>query len=135
MKDLMTDPQQAQDFVEKTKVDTLAIAVGTIHGSFKGMERVDQERLKKIRDLVKIPLVLHGGSGLSAVTFKKAIKNGVSVINIDTNLRLAFRKALVKTINKESNIIDPRKILNPSTEAMQAEVIKMINIFGSRNKA
>lgn len=135
MKDLMTDPQQAKDFVDKTKVDTLAIAVGTIHGSFKGIEKVDQERLKKIRNLVKIPLVLHGGSGLSATTFKKAIKNGVSVINIDTNLRLAFRKALVKTINKESDIIDPRKILEPSTEAMQAEVIKMINIFGSRNKA
>lgn len=135
MKDMMTDPYQAQDFVAKTKVDTLAVSVGTIHGSFKGVEKVDQVRLKKIRDLVKIPLVLHGGSGLSPATFKKAIKNGVSVINIDTNLRIAFEKAIKKTAQKERDYIDPRKILAPSTDAMQAEVEKMINIFGSRNKA
>ena len=135
MKDLMTDPFKAKDFVERTKVDTLAISVGTIHGHFKGIERVDQPRLKKIRELVNIPLVLHGGSGLSPQTFKKAIKNGVSIINIDTNLRLAFRKALKNTISKESDIIDPRKILNPSTEAMQAEVERIIKIFGSNNKA
>jgi fructose-bisphosphate aldolase class II len=135
MKDLMTNPHQAKDFVEHTKIDTLAISVGTIHGHFKGVERVDQPRLKKIRELVKIPLVLHGGSGLSPQTFKQAIKNGISIINIDTNLRLAFKKALQDTISKESDIIDPRKILNPSTEAMQKEVEKMIRIFGSYNKA
>ena len=135
MKDLMTDPYQAKEFVEKTKVDTLAIAVGTIHGSFKGIERVDQRRLKKISSLVKIPLVLHGGSGLSPQIFKEAIKNGVSVVNIDTNLRLAFKKALANNINKESDLIDPRKILAPSTEAMQKEVTRIIKIFGSRNKA
>jgi fructose-bisphosphate aldolase, class II len=135
MKDLMTDPVQAKDFVERTKVDTLAISVGTIHGHFKGVERVDQPRLKKIRELVNIPLVLHGGSGLTTQTFKKAIKNGVSVINIDTNLRLAFINALKATISKESNIIDPRKTLTPSTDAMQAEVEKMMKIFGSNNKA
>jgi fructose-bisphosphate aldolase, class II len=135
MKDLMTDPYQAVDFVKKTNIDTLAISVGTIHGHFKGVERVDQPRLKKIRKLVKLPLVLHGGSGLSPQTFKKAIKNGISVINIDTNLRLAFLKALKATISKESDIIDPRKTLSPSTDAMQAEVEKMMKIFGSNNKA
>ncbi|MBU1203039.1 class II fructose-bisphosphate aldolase family protein [Patescibacteria group bacterium] len=135
MKDLMTDPYKAQDFVSRTKVDTLAISVGTIHGSFKGIEKVDQARLKKIRELVNIPLVLHGGSGLSPKIFKKAIKNGVSIINIDTNLRLAFKKALKNSLSKDSNMIDPRSILAPSTEAMQKEVEKMINIFGSKNKA
>jgi fructose-bisphosphate aldolase class II len=84
---------------------------------------------------VSLPLVLHGGSGLSTGTFKKAIKNGVSVINIDTNLRLAFRKALLDSMKKKSDIIDPRKILAPSTDAMQREVEKMIRIFGSSNKA
>ncbi len=135
MKDLLTDPYQAKEFVAKTKVDTLAVAVGTIHGSFKGIERVDQVLLKKIVNLVSIPIVLHGGSGLSAATFKKAIKNGVSVINIDTNLRLAFKKALKGSIKDSEDLIDPRKILNPSTEAMQREVEKMIKIFGSYNKA
>jgi fructose-bisphosphate aldolase, class II len=137
MKDLMTDPQQAIDFVDRTKVDTLAISVGTIHGHFKGVEKVDQRRLKKIASSVKVPLVLHGGSGLQAKVFKQAIKNGVSVINIDTNLRLAFKKALIKHVdkNRDTSMVDPRKILTPSTEAMQAEVVKTIRIFGSKNKA
>ncbi|MDP2812773.1 MAG: class II fructose-bisphosphate aldolase [bacterium] len=135
MKDLMTDPYQAEDFVARTGIDTLAISVGTIHGQFRGIEKVDQRRLKKINSLVKIPLVLHGGSGLSSKIFKEAIKNGVSVINIDTNLRVAFKKALLSQLKKESDLIDPRQILAPSTEAMQKEVVKMIRIFGSRNKA
>lgn len=135
MKDLMTVPAEAQKFVRQTKVDTLAISVGTIHGCFKGIEKVDQLRLKKIQELVTIPLVLHGGSGLGKATFKTAIKNGIRVVNIDTNLRLAFRKALDNTLKQTTDIIDPRKILNPSTEAMQREVEKMIDIFGSSGKA
>lgn len=136
MKDLMTDPFQAQEFVAITKVDTLAVSVGTIHGSFVGIERVDERRLQKIRSLVNIPLVLHGGSGLSVPVFKKAIKSGVSIINIDTNLRLAFRQALSKSLaTADKDLIDPRKILEPSTKAMQAEVEKMIKIFGSNNQA
>ncbi len=135
MEDLMTDPLKAKEFVNKTKIDTLAISVGTIHGSFKGIERVDQPRLQKISSLVKIPLVLHGGSGLTTAMFKKAIANGISIINIDTNLRLAFKKALKKSLKRKTDIIDPRKILKPSTDDMQKEVSKMITIFGSKNKA
>jgi fructose-bisphosphate aldolase class II len=135
MEEMMTDPAEAAEFVAQTKVDTLAIAVGTIHGHFKGIEKVDQPRLQEIAKLVKVPLVLHGGSGLSAPVFKKAIKNGVSVINIDTNLRIAFKNALQKSVNAKMDKIDPRKILAPSTDAMQAEVEKMIKIFGSSNKA
>ncbi len=135
MKDLLTDPLQAQEFVALVKVDTLAVAVGTIHGSFQGIEKVDERRLQKIRSLVNIPIVLHGGSGLSVQMFKQAIKNGVSIINIDTNLRLAFKEALVKSLKPDSDLIDPRKILEPSTKAMQAEVEKMIKIFGSNNQA
>jgi len=85
--------------------------------------------------LVNIPLVLHGGSGLSVPVFRKAIKSGISIINIDTNLRLAFRQALSKSLATDSDLIDPRKILEPSTKAMQAEVEKMIKIFGSNNQA
>jgi len=135
MKNLMTDPAQAKKFVTLTKVDTLAISVGTLHGAFKGVEKVDQRRLQKINNLVKIPLVLHGGSGLAPSVFKKAISNGVSVINIDTNLRLAFRNSLQKTMKQKGSMIDPRKILSPSTDAMQKEVERIIKIFGSNNKA
>lgn len=111
MKDLMTKPEQAAEFVAKTEVDTLAVSVGTIHGHFKGVEKVDQVRLQKIASQVKVPLVLHGGSGLDAKTFKTAIKNGISIINIDTNLFLAFKQALQKSLQKDSDLIDPRKIL------------------------
>jgi fructose-bisphosphate aldolase, class II len=135
MKDTLTNPEQAYDFVNQTKVDTLAVAVGTIHGSFKGIEKVDQARLQKINKLTKVPIVLHGGSGLSPTIFKTSIKNGVRIINIDTNLRIAFKKALQTSVNKKVSKIDPRKILQPSTDAMQREVERIIKIFGSKNKA
>lgn len=135
MKDLLTDPIQARDFVAKTSVDTLAVALGTLHGCFRGRERVDLPRLKKISSLVKIPLILHGGSGLAPKVFRAAIKNGISVINIDTSLRLAFKKALLVSLKQPTDSVDPRKILAPATEAMQAEAEKMIKLFGSAHQA
>lgn len=138
MKDLMTDPGQAGDFVRQTGLDTLAVSVGTIHGAFRGREKVDQARLKKIKELTGKPLVLHGGSGLAAAVYKLAIKNGINIINIDTNLRLAFKKAMLQTLSgltKDTDMVDPRKILQPATDAMQVEAEKMIEIFGSQNKA
>ncbi len=135
MEELMTDPEQAKNFVKLTKVDTLAVSVGTIHGRFVGIEKVDQARLKKIHSLVKLPLVLHGGSGLPPRDFKEAVANGVRIVNIDTNLRVAFKKALWRGMNHEKNMIDPRAILQPSTDAMQAEVERIIKILGSANKA
>lgn len=135
MKNLMTDPDKAAEFVKKTGLNTLAVSIGTIHGSFKGIEKVDLPRLQKIAKAVDVPLVMHGGSGLRDVDFKKAIASGISIINIDTNLRLAFKNALQKNLNKQSDLIDPRKILTPSITAMQAEVERIIKVFGSQNKA
>ena len=91
--------------------------------------------MQKINRLAKVPIVLHGGSGLSPTIFKTSIKNGVRVINIDTNLRIAFKDALQTSVNKKMSKIDPRKILQPSTDAMQREVERIITIFGSKNKA
>ncbi len=135
MEDLLTIPAQAKKFASLTKIDSLAVAVGTIHGSFKGVEKVDQPRLQKIHKLVKIPLVLHGGSGLSPAVYKQAIKNGIRVVNIDTNLRLAWKKALTKSLKQQKDLIDPRKILSPGTDAIQAEVERMIKILGSNGQA
>lgn len=135
MNDLMTDPDKAAEFVKKTGLNTMAVSIGTIHGSFKGVEKVDLPRLQKIAKAVSVPLVMHGGSGLKDADFKKAIAHGISIINIDTNLRLAFKNALQKNLNKQSDLIDPRKILTPSMTAMQAEVERIIKVFGSQNKA
>lgn len=133
IRDIMTDPQQARNFVKLTGLDILAVSVGTWHGSFRGREKVDQSRLKKIRTLTGKPLVLHGGSGLAAGVYRRAIQNGVRIINIDTDLRLAFKKAL--DLTKDPDLIDPRKILEPAVVAMQARVEKIMDVFGSSGRA
>ncbi len=135
MEELMTDPEQAKKFVRLTKVDTLAISVGTIHGRFVGVEKVDEVRLKKIHSLVNLPLVLHGASGLTPRDLRTAVANGVRIVNIDTNLRLVFKQALWKSMSQQKSMIDPRTILAPSTDAVQAEVERIIKILGSANKA
>lgn len=134
MKDLLTDPAQAEIFVKKTGSDVLAVSVGTIHGRFVGIEKVDQVRLKKIRQMTKIPLVLHGGSGLTDAVFKQAISNGVRIINIDTNLRLKFKQGLSSGLKDSKTKIDPRQILAPATLAMQNEVLRLMKVFGSFNQ-
>ncbi len=134
IEDYFTNPDQAKEFVEKTGIDTLAISIGTAHGNFHNDQKIDYQRLKEIRSAIKIPLVLHGGSGLNKRSYRKLIKNGISIINIDTNLRIAYKKALKKSIKKNNNIIDYRQILRPATDSVQKEVEKMIKIFGSNNK-
>ena len=89
-----TDPMQAKDFVEKTKVDALAIAVGSAHGAYKLPPKLDFERIRTIRDTIDVPLVLHGGSGLSDEDFRMAIENGISKINIFTDINVAQAEAV-----------------------------------------
>ena len=89
-----TDPMQAKDFVEKTKVDALAIAVGSAHGAYKLPPKLDFERIRTIRDTIDVPLVLHGGSGLSNEDFRLAIENGISKINIFTDINVAQAEAV-----------------------------------------
>lgn len=88
-----TDPKQAKDFVEKTGVDALAIAVGTAHGAYKLPPKLDFERIRTIARTVDVPLVLHGGSGLTDQDFQKAIECGISKINIFTDINVAAVEA------------------------------------------
>lgn len=134
---MMTDPKKAADFVKRTGIDTLAVNVGTIHGAFKGIEKIDLVRLRQIASSVKLPLVLHGGSGNKASEIKKAIKIGISIINIDTDLRIAWSQGLIKsakTIDFKKKL-DPRQVLIISTAAVQRRAEEIIKIFGSNNKA
>ncbi len=143
--DLMTDPDQAADFVKETRIDTLAIAVGSVHGipvdpRIKKVlstlkEHVDIERVKAIRKKVKIPLVMHGASGVPDNQIKAAIKHGVAVFNIDTDLRVAFNKALRSNIKKYPQIYDPRKLFKPATDALQEAAEKKIKLMGGTGKA
>lgn len=135
LKSIMTDPNQAVEFVKKTGIDSLAVSIGNIHGIPLPYEKLDFIRLKAIQHKVKIPLVLHGASSTAPAKIKKAIKFGICKINIDTDLRLAFAHSLRKTLAKDKNLFDPRTILASSREAIKKVVKAKIRLFGSRNKA
>jgi len=134
----MTHPDEAVEFVKKTGVDTLAVSIGNVHGIMKirqGVPKLDLERLKEIGRKVKVPLVLHGASGIPEEEIKKAIKLGIRIINIDTELRLAFTDSLKKTLGRDKSIFDPRKVLAPAIDAVEETVREKVKIFGSAGKA
>jgi len=134
-----TDPKEAKKFVEQTKVDTLAVSVGNVHGIYKlrkGVPKLNQKRLKEIHEIIpQTPLVLHGASGLPEDEIIEGVKNGIRIINIDTELRLAFTDKLRETLDKDKEQYDPRKVLKPSTEAVKEVVKKKIEIFQSKGQA
>lgn len=130
-----TSPEEAKRFVEETNVDSLAIAVGTAHGPYKGEPKIDFDRIKTIKELVNIPLVLHGSSGVPASSIEKAVSAGINKINIDTDLRIAFTDAVKDFIRENPDSIDPRKILGPAKEAMKQVIIEKMHLFGSAGRA
>jgi fructose-bisphosphate aldolase class II len=160
----LTNPEKALEFAKKTGCDALAIAIGTSHGAFKfkGDTKLDFDRLKKIKSLTKMPLVLHGASGISPElvertktqcsilgdcarlenahgvsdeAIRKAVALGINKINVDSDLRIAFTAAVRETIITDKKAFDPRKILGPSRKLI-AEVVKhKMELFGSAGKA
>ncbi|MBM7853756.1 fructose-bisphosphate aldolase class II [Desulfohalotomaculum tongense] len=132
---MLTDPQEAKEFVERTGVDSLAVAIGTAHGQYKGEPKLDFERLKEIKSLVNVPIVLHGSSGVPDEAIKKAISLGVRKVNIDTNIREAFTNTMRRVINEKPGEIDPRKILGPAREAAMEIIREKIRVFGSSGRA
>lgn len=130
-----TDPKEAKTFVDETGVDYLAIAVGTAHGVYKGEPKLDFDRIKTIKELLRIPLVLHGSSGVPADAIKKAVSLGINKINIDTDLRIAFTQAIRDYNEKNPNNIDPRKVLAPAKESMKEVIKEKMNLFGSAGRA
>lgn len=132
---LMTVPEEAKEFVQRTGVDALAIAIGTAHGPYKGEPRLDFTRLEKIRNIVDTPLVLHGASGVPETAITKAIELGICKINIDTDLRQAFTAAVVKVLQDKPEEYDPRKVLGPAREALKQVVKQKITLFKSAGRA
>lgn len=132
--ELFTDPDEAARFVELTNVDSLAVAIGTAHGVYKGEPKLDFDRLYDIKRKVDIPLVLHGASGVPIEDIKKAISLGICKINIDTDLRLAFRNKLEEMISLKKGEIDPRKFLGPARDAVKEVVKEKIRAFGSERR-
>lgn len=135
-KDTMyTNPEQAKDFVEKTGIDSLAVAIGTAHGLYKGKAKLDFDRLKEIRAKVDIPLVLHGASDVPDELVKKAIELGICKVNVATDLKIPFSDAVKKYFIDNPTANDPRKYMTPGKEAMKAIVKHKIMVCGSNNRA
>jgi len=130
-----TDPEEAKRFVDATGVESLAVAIGTAHGRYKGTPKLDYERLKKIKELVKIPIVLHGSSGVPDEAVREAIALGVRKVNIDTNIREAFVDAARRVMQEKPNEIDPRNVLGPSRQAATEVIRAKIRVFGTSGKA
>jgi len=132
---LMANPQETEEFVKKTGVDSLAIAVGNVHGMKTREAQIDVPRIKKIQKLTNIPLVLHGASGIPDESVKQAIKAGICKINIDTEIRKAFVRGIGIILKENPNEIDPRKILGKAKTEMKEAVREKIRLFGCNNKA
>ena len=130
--DMYTTPDEALEFIQKTGVDALAIAIGTAHGAYKTKPKLDIERLKAIRSVVDTPLVLHGGSGLSDDDFKNTIKNGIAKVNIFTDLCNAGEKAMQEGIAEGKGYLEIR---NMKVNAIKEAVKKKIRLFGSEGMA
>ena len=120
-------------FVNKTNVDTIAAAVGTAHGVYEN-EDILIDLLDSIKKAVKRPFVLHGGSGVKTEKIKQAIKHGVNIINIGSDIKIAFSNTLKETCKNNPDETDPRDLLRPSIEAVKAAVIKHMNLFGSAGR-
>jgi fructose-bisphosphate aldolase class II len=132
---LMTDPDEAATFVAACGCDYLAVAIGNAHGFYKGDPNLDFQRLDAIREKVSVPLVLHGASGIPDKQIQEAVKRGICKINIDTEIRYAFKQKVSQILREKPEEIDPRKILGPTIDAMQSVVEHKIDIFGSAGRA
>ena len=130
--DMYTTPEEAKAYLEATGVDALAVAIGSAHGVYKKKPMLNIERLKEISGEVKVPLVLHGGSGLSDDDFKNTIRNGIAKVNIFTDLCLAGERAMKDGEEKKLGYLETR---NLKVEYIKEAVKHKIALFGSVNKA
>lgn len=128
-----TNPDSAVEYVERTSIDSLAVAIGTAHGLYKSKPKLDFERLSEIRKKVKIPLVLHGASGVSVEDVRRCISLGISKVNIATELKIPFSREVRKYLmdNLEEN--DPRKYMSKAREEMKKVVIEKIKMCMSND--
>lgn len=134
---MLSTPEEAERFSGETGVDTLACAFGTIHGIIKirggAIPHVDLPRIARVYEKVKKPLVLHGASGLDDNVIHTAIENGIAIINIDTELRIAYSDALKKSLASSPEEIDPRKIMKPVIEAVKLTALSKLRQFKTQN--
>ena len=130
-----TDPKEALEFVQKTGVNSLAVAIGTAHGVYKGEPKLDLDRLVEIRKIVDVPLVLHGASGLSKEAVKESIKRGICKVNFATELRIAYTDGVKELLEEKPETIDPKKYGVVGIEKVKELVKNRMMMCGCQNQA
>ena len=133
--DTNTDPQEAKEFVERTGVTSLAVAIGTAHGLYQGTPKLDFERLAAIREVVSIPLVLHGASGVPDDAVRESIRLGICKVNFATELRIAYSDGVKKYLAENPDGFDPKKYGAAGMENVTALVKEKISVCGSEGQA
>jgi ketose-bisphosphate aldolase len=131
---LLEDIEKAKEFVKKTGVDSLAMNIGNLHGIYQKKIRLNIEHLKMIKKKIPVFLVLHGGSGTSNKDIKEAIQNGVVKINVNTELREAWRNSLEKSLKKHKETVKPYNILPEVIKTIESVTRRKMKLFGSENK-
>lgn len=129
-----TDPDTAKEFVERTGISSLAVAIGTAHGVYSVTPKLDVERLRQIRKVVDIPLVLHGASGLDDNDVKECIKEGICKVNFATELRIAFSDGVKEVLGKNPDTFDPKKYGAAGREKVKQLCIGRMKVCGCQNR-
>ena len=129
-----TDPLEAKEFVERTGVTSLAVAIGTAHGVYKGVPKLDLDRLAEIRKVVDIPLVLHGASGLSEEAVVESIKRGICKVNFATELRIAYTDGVKEFLAANPDAFDPKKYGKVAMEHVKAIVETRMKMCGCTDR-
>ncbi|MCC3373956.1 class II fructose-1,6-bisphosphate aldolase [Cohnella sp. REN36] len=132
---LLADPDECARFVELTGVHTLAPAIGTAHGIYKGEPNIDFDRIGRIAEKVAVPLVLHGGSGIPEAQVKKAVSLGMAKMNVATELRIVFSDAIKDVFAANPAENDPRKYMVPAKDALRAAAIEKMRLCGAIGRA
>lgn len=133
--DTNTDPMEAKEFVERTGVSSLAIAIGTAHGFYAGTPVLDKERVSEIKKVVSVPLVLHGASGLSDDDVRECVQRGMCKVNFATELRVAYTDAGKKLLAAKPETFDPKKLGVVGMEAVKELVMGRMKVCGCDHKA
>lgn len=130
-----TSLEEAEDFISKTNIDMLAPALGSVHGIYKGKPDIKLDIMKEISDKTNMPLVLHGGSGIPEETLKAAVANGICKANFNTELQLGWHDEVVKFIENNKEVYDPRKVISSGEQGLKNVAREYIRILGSKGKA
>lgn len=124
----------ALSLYNETKIDFLAPALGSVHGLYKGEPCLDFDKMKEISEKTNIPLVLHGGTGIDDEKLTKAIASGICKVNINTELQIAWTKAVRKFLSEDTKAYDPRTVIKSGEQSMKQAIEHKVNVLGSINR-